>query len=66
MSALGEASFPVPKMYLFCEDRTIMGQEFYVMEYIKVKDQNTQSLLPRCPDRLGLLLKQFYVYVKTE
>ena len=37
MSALGEASFPVLKMYLFYEDKTIMGQEFYLMEYIKVK-----------------------------
>ena len=36
MSALGKALFPVPKMYLFCEDKSIMGQEFYVMEYIKV------------------------------
>ena len=36
MSVLGETSFPVPKTYLFCEDKTIMGQEFYVMEYIKV------------------------------
>ena len=35
MSALGGTSFPVPKMYLFCEDKTIMGQEFYVMEYVK-------------------------------
>lgn len=36
MSALEKTSFPVPKMYLFCEDQTIVGQEFYVMEYIKV------------------------------
>ena len=36
MSALEDTSFPVPKTYLFCEDTTIMGQEFYVMEYIKV------------------------------
>ena len=36
MSALGNTSLPVPKTYLFCEDKTIMGQEFYVMEYIKV------------------------------
>ena len=40
MSALGGTSFPVPKMYLYCEDKTIMGQEFYVMEYIKVQSQN--------------------------
>lgn len=37
MAALGEASFPVPKMHLFCEDKAIMGQEFYVMEYLKVQ-----------------------------
>lgn len=36
MSALAKTSLPVPKMYHFCEDKTIMGQEFYVMEYIKV------------------------------
>ena len=40
MSALSGTSFPVPKMYLFCEDKTIMGQEFYVMEYVKVQSQN--------------------------
>ncbi|KAJ7358655.1 acyl-CoA dehydrogenase member 11 [Desmophyllum pertusum] len=27
MSALRGTSFPVPKMYLFCEDKTIMGQD---------------------------------------
>ena len=37
MSALSGASVPVPKMCLFCEDKTVMGQEFYVMEYIKVQ-----------------------------
>ena len=37
MSVLSGASVPVPKMYLFCEDKTVMGQEFYVMEYIKVQ-----------------------------
>ncbi|KAL9969767.1 hypothetical protein ACROYT_G022024 [Oculina patagonica] len=49
MSALGEASFPVPKMFLFCEDKKIMGQEFYVMEYIKARqfpDANLPSVPP--------------------
>ncbi|CAH3043292.1 unnamed protein product [Pocillopora meandrina] len=48
MSALGEASFPVPKMYLFCEDKSIMGQEFYVMEYIKGR-QFPDANLPGVP-----------------
>ncbi|XP_058962124.2 acyl-CoA dehydrogenase family member 11 isoform X2 [Pocillopora verrucosa] len=48
MSALGEASFPVPKMYLFCEDKSIMGQEFYIMEYIKGR-QFPDANLPGVP-----------------
>jgi len=49
MSALGETSFPVPKTYLFCEDKTIMGEEFYVMEYIKSRqfpDANLPGMAP--------------------
>ncbi|XP_020627779.1 acyl-CoA dehydrogenase family member 11-like isoform X2 [Orbicella faveolata] len=48
MSALGKTSFPVPKMYLFCEDKTIMGQEFYLMEYIKGR-QFPDANLPGVP-----------------
>lgn len=48
MSALGGTSFPVPKMYLFCEDKTIMGQEFYVMEYVKVQSQNRSDTIITC------------------
>jgi len=47
MSALGGTSFPVPKVYLFCEDKTIMGQEFYVMEYVKVSSQKDQMCSSR-------------------
>jgi len=43
MSALGGTSFPVPKVYLFCEDKTIMGQEFYVMEYVQVEVKSKTS-----------------------
>ncbi|XP_073247761.1 acyl-CoA dehydrogenase family member 11-like [Porites lutea] len=48
MSALSGASVPVPKMYLFCEDKTVMGQEFYVMEYIKGR-QFPDANLPGVP-----------------
>jgi len=48
MSALEKTSFPVPKMYLFCEEKTIMGQEFYVMEYIKGR-QFPDANLPGVP-----------------
>ncbi|XP_078352098.1 acyl-CoA dehydrogenase family member 11-like [Oculina patagonica] len=51
MSALGKASFPVPKMYLFCEDKTIMGEEFYVMEYIKARQFPDHNLPDVSPDQ---------------
>ena len=56
MSALGETSFPVPKTYLFCEDKTIMGQEFYIMEYIKVFSHVTIVIISSI-----LLLKLYHV-----
>ena len=36
LSALHSVSFPVPKPYLYCEDVSIIGTEFYVMEHVKV------------------------------
>lgn len=37
LSALHSVSFPVPKPYLYCEDVTIIGTEFYIMEHVKVR-----------------------------
>ena len=34
MQALGETSVPVPKMRLLCEDETVIGTPFFVMEYV--------------------------------
>lgn len=35
MSALGAAGFPVPKTFLLCEDETVIGTAFYVMEKVE-------------------------------
>jgi aminoglycoside phosphotransferase (APT) family kinase protein len=35
MSALSEVGIPVPKMYFLCEDLSITGTAFYVMEHVK-------------------------------
>ena len=35
MLALRDSDVPVPKMHLFCEDDTVIGQQFYVMEQIE-------------------------------
>lgn len=34
MKALGPTAVPVPRMYVLCEDDSIIGTAFYVMEYI--------------------------------
>jgi aminoglycoside phosphotransferase (APT) family kinase protein len=34
MQALAKSSVPVPEMYLLCEDRAVIGQMFYVMEWV--------------------------------
>ena len=36
ISALYGVNFPVPKPYLYCGDRAVIGTEFYIMEYVKV------------------------------
>lgn len=34
MKALGDTDVPVPKMYVLCEDDTVIGTAFYVMEWV--------------------------------
>jgi aminoglycoside phosphotransferase (APT) family kinase protein len=34
MSALADTDVPVPKMYALCEDPSVIGTAFYVMEYV--------------------------------
>lgn len=35
ISALGETDVPVPRAYLLCEDESIIGSMFYIMEYLE-------------------------------
>ena len=35
ISALGETDVPVPKTFLLCEDESVIGSIFYVMEYLE-------------------------------
>ncbi|KAH6869046.1 kinase-like domain-containing protein [Thelonectria olida] len=34
IKALGRADVPVPKVYCLCEDQTIIGSPFYIMEFL--------------------------------
>ena len=35
ISALGKANFPVPRAYVLCEDESIVGTMFYIMECVE-------------------------------
>lgn len=55
MSALGESDVPVPRMDLFCDDHSIIGTDFYVMEMVEGRVFTTSMLQPMDPaDRTAL------------
>jgi aminoglycoside phosphotransferase (APT) family kinase protein len=47
MKALQDTDVPVPKVYLLCEDESIVGTMFYVMDYVDGRVY-TDRLLPGC------------------
>ena len=47
ISALAETVVPVPGTYFLCEDETIIGQMFYVMEYVPGRVFE-KSNMPQC------------------
>jgi aminoglycoside phosphotransferase (APT) family kinase protein len=44
ITALGRAGIPVPRTYCLCEDESIVGRSFYVMEYVEGRVLWDQSL----------------------
>ncbi|MDB5816697.1 MAG: phosphotransferase family protein [Rhizobacter sp.] len=47
MKALENTDVPVPKMYILCEDESVIGRAFYIMEYLEGRvlwDQTVPSL----------------------
>src|SRR5262245_44908429 len=47
MKALADTDVPVPKMHILCEDPSIIGTTFYVMDYVDGRVY-TDRLLPGC------------------
>jgi aminoglycoside phosphotransferase (APT) family kinase protein len=47
MKALQDTDVPVPRVYLLCEDASIVGTMFYVMDYVDGRVY-TDRLLPGC------------------
>jgi aminoglycoside phosphotransferase (APT) family kinase protein len=49
MRALADTAVPVPRMHLLCEDESVIGRAFYVMEFVDGRvlwDQSLPSLTP--------------------
>jgi aminoglycoside phosphotransferase (APT) family kinase protein len=47
MKALGSSAVPVPRMHLLCEDDSLIGTMFYVMDYVEGRVY-PDRLLPGC------------------
>ncbi len=55
MQALRETNVPVPKMLLLCEDQTVIGTPFFVMEYVPgrvIEDLTLPDMAP--PERRAI------------
>jgi aminoglycoside phosphotransferase (APT) family kinase protein len=44
MTALGRAGFPVPRTHFLCEDESVIGRAFYLMDYVEGRVLWEQSL----------------------
>lgn len=56
ISKLHAVGFPVPKPVLLCKDETIIGQKFYMMEYVKgriFRDKSLPGISP--PERMEIM-----------
>jgi aminoglycoside phosphotransferase (APT) family kinase protein len=55
ITALGRAGIPVPRTYCLCEDESVIGRAFYVMEYVEGRvlwDQSLPDMTP--PERAAI------------
>jgi aminoglycoside phosphotransferase (APT) family kinase protein len=55
ITALGQASIPVPRTYCLCEDEGVIGRAFYIMEYVEGRvlwDPSLPGMTP--PERAAI------------
>ena len=65
MKALWNTPVPVPEMFLLCEDLTIIGTKFYVMEMVEGR-LFTETRLPQLPKEERKLLYEDLARVLAE
>lgn len=58
MAALGGTSVPVPRMLAWCDDESVVGTPFYLMEFLAGRVLVDQSLPGSTPDQRGEMYRQ--------
>lgn len=56
MHALGQAGFEVPLMHSLCEDESVIGTTFYVMQFVKGPIMDNALAKASAPDRRGIMM----------
>jgi aminoglycoside phosphotransferase (APT) family kinase protein len=55
MDALSKAGFPAARQYALCDDESVIGRAFYIMEFIEGRVLWEQSLPGMSPDERGAI-----------
>ena len=55
MAGLGKTAVPVPHMHCLCEDESVIGRAFYIMEYMPGRVMWDQSLPGMAPPQRGAI-----------
>jgi aminoglycoside phosphotransferase (APT) family kinase protein len=55
ITALGRTGFPVPRTHFLCEDESVIGRAFYVMDYVEGRVLWEQSLPGMSPRERGAI-----------
>ncbi len=58
MTALRDSGVPVPRTYLLCEDESVIGTPFYLMEYVEGRIFWDQSLPGLPPDERAAIYEE--------
>ncbi len=59
MTALWDADVPVPRTFLLCEDESIIGTAFFIMEYVEGRVTQAVELPGFTPEERSALYKDF-------
>ena len=59
MSALQKTAVPVPRMELFCDDESVIGTQFFVMEWVQGRILSKPMESAIAPDELGAIYRDY-------